>query len=216
MLCVQKFMMSFFLLGLFVVPVQLFADPPPPGAERVESQNVAPSEQDDLWGPNEAPHSTPRVIDVEPPSRVWSTLGQTGAGILGIVVFGFVGALVGAGSCVSSGEEAEWDALGCGYVGALAGAAIGTPISVWAVGEWIGWDGSLLATVAGVAIGAVAVSLAGRVYGSDATSVLLPAALIVVPAGGAVGYQLSADWSKNTGAEAMAKMTSIPIVHFEF
>jgi hypothetical protein len=214
-------MVAHLLVGLLSVPIQLFAAPPPPppppplAVEKIDkveqpgASELAESE-DELWDSGEAPQTS----YTEQPSRFVTGLAQTGAGLLGGIGFAFLGGFAGAALCQGG---SGFDVLGCVIGLAALGYGLGTPISVWAVGEWMGWDGSLLATFAGFALGVIVLSVvlqgASTNNGQDA---VLWTSLIGLPAGAAIGYQLSADWPKSAGVTAVPKVTSIPIVYFEF
>lgn len=202
------------MVGLLSVPMQLFAAAPPPPlpppvavekvekVEQPEASELAQSE-DEFWD-----------SDTEQPSRFVTGLVQTGAGVLGGIGFAFLGGFAGAALCQGG---SGFDDLGCVIGLAGLGYGLGTPISVWVVGEWMGWDGSLLATFAGFALGVIVMSVAlqGASTSNDQDA-LLWTSLIGMPAGAAIGYQLSADWPKSEGVTAAPKVTSIPIVYFEF
>jgi len=218
---IRKIIVAHFVVGLMSVPIQLFGAPPPPppppplAVEKIEkteqpgAQKLAQSE-DDLWDSGEAPQTSYS----EQPSRFVAGLAQTGGGILGGIGFGFLGGFAGAAICQ---EGSNLDDLACVLGLAALGYGLGTPISVWAIGEWMGWDGSLLATFAGFAISVVVLSVALQgASTSNGENGVLWTSLLGIPAGSAIGYQLSADWPKNSRVTVVPSVRSIPIVYFEF
>jgi len=79
---------------------------------------------------------------------------------------------------------------------------------VWAVGEWIGWDGSLLATMAGTLGGACISALVGAGLMAASQSII-PAVVVIglgVPTSAAFVYHGSAAWP--TGSNALLAPTA--------
>jgi len=198
-------MMSFVLLGLLFIPCRIFAVPPSSAVASDHVESLEPA-------PIEVTSETPAAYGSEEPSRVYAGAMQAAAGLVGGAVLSPVGMVIGAASCPGS----FWTEMGCGYVGGGIAAALGFTVATWAMGEWLGWDGSLLATVAGLVVTSVVLSYAFDAGGSGASEALTPMAYVLVPAGAVVGYQLSAEWSKNPGVAAMPRVTSVPIVAIEF
>lgn len=197
---VQRILVMFMFVGLFSAPLRLFAAPPSPGAEKGESQELIL---------DEAPQAQVKPVEFEEPSRVLAGTIQSVAGLAGGLATGFMGAFVGARMC----SDKEW---GCFLEGAYIGYGLGSTIVVWAVGEWLGWDGSLLATMGGAAVVAVVAGLAGHYAPNSVDDGIIFAGVALVPVAAAAGYQLSADWQTNTGVLAVPKVTSVPIVKFDF
>ncbi|MEZ4461706.1 MAG: hypothetical protein R3E66_18685 [bacterium] len=68
------------------------------------------------------------------------------------------------------------DGVWCAY-------GVAVPISVWAIGEALRWDGSFWVTLAGAIVG-------GVLFGAVTAG---PGLIFGAPIGGAIGFQLSAD-----------------------
>jgi hypothetical protein len=213
----RKIIVALFMVGLLSVPVQLLAAPPsspaPMAAEEVEKVDQAGSlklaPRDEFWDSADTRQSS----ETEAPGRFLTGLAQTGAGLVGGIGFAVVGALLGSGGGVQGFQ------LG-GAFGALLGYGLGTPISVWAVGEWMGWDGSFLSTFGGFAVSLIVAPLVLSPVlakaGGNGAAVVGTAMVIGIPAGAAFGYHLSADWPTSSGVTAVPDVTSISIVSFDF
>ena len=203
------------VLGMILTSFSSFAAPPsaPVSQEKPEAPVTQPLMDEDLRGPVKLePDPEPQVVDSEPANRVLSGLAQTGGAMVGGLVTGFLGFRIGCGGPRDSG-----DLITCNYPVLAISYGLGTVISAWAVGEWIGWDGSLLATIGGAAIAAIltAVVVENVPNSIDGESGLV-GVLFVIPASAALGYQLSANWPTATGVAAMPRVTSFPIVSFDF
>jgi hypothetical protein len=88
------------------------------------------------------------------------------------------------------------------------------------VGEWIGWDGSLLATIGGVVLGALVfgalASALDTLAGANTQDVGTLLFVLGMPTAGAAGYQLFADWPTGSNARLAPKATMFRVIHFEF
>ncbi len=195
---VQRMMLILTFVGLVNTPFRLFAAPPSP--ETAESQQLIL---------DEAPQAQVKPVAFEEPSRVLAGTIQAAAGLVGGLATGYLGAVIGGGMC----SDQEW---GCLLEGAVVGYGVGSTFIVWAVGEWMDWDGSLLATIGGAAAVAIVTGIAVQYVPVTIDGQFALAGMALMPVAAAAGYQLSANWPTNTGVLAMPKVTSVPIVKFDF
>jgi hypothetical protein len=232
----RKIIVAHVLMALLSVPVQLFAAPPSPPppievenvengenfeeveeidlleeveeidpvekVEEVEEVEQARSQESDRRDKSSGSGETRQLSATEPPSRIATGLAQSGAGLMAGLGLGLVGYALGGGGGGVQGFD-----IG-GMFLAFVGYGVGSSVSVWAVGESMGWDGSLFAT-----------------FGGFLASLMLAPLILVGPT---IGYQLSADWPTRQGvsavpgslalpaAVAMPDVTSISIVSFDF
>jgi len=226
----RKIIVAHVLVGFLSVPVQLFGAAPPPLPPHIAAENIEKVENFEKFEKVENCEKAEQAVspelerreessvsretpqsETEAPSRIPAALSQTGVGLVGGLGSALAGLLLGSIVCGKGSNPAGIPSpSGCGVVAALAGYLVGTSVSVWRFGEVMGWDGSLLATFAGLAVGVVA------------SIGFPPLALAFMPAGATFGYHLSADWPTSSGMTAMPgavgmpKVTSIPIVSFEF
>ena len=153
---------------------------------------------------------------VEPPEQrlqlrepalghVASAFVEAGGAFLIGTAIGFLGFVSGALVCADTNGEG-FEELGCALGWGLVAYSVAVPISVWAIGEALRWDGSFWLTLVGTIVG-------GALFGAVTAG---PGLLFGAPIGGAIGFQLSADPYSAPSAFNTQPATFVPVVSFQF
>jgi hypothetical protein len=153
----------------------------------------APAVQPHVGDPEQTSHSLGTRLLVE---------GLAGAGAS--IVLG----LAGAGLGLLMARDNDYYGLSVLFGGVL-GAGIGFPFGVWGGGEWMGGDGSLLATVGGYALGGVGLvgtNALGATLRDPGSRLIMGAGVLLPITGALLGYELSSGFRKR------AKLQVQPVV----
>lgn len=116
--------------------------------------------------------------------RSLRVLAGVGGGTVAAVGLGAVGALGGLGLCTQTDVDPE--CFRAPFLGAFVGALAGYPLGVWGMGEALGGDGRLWATMLGAGLGFAA---GMPIALSEPQAGVLPLALTVL--GAHIGYEVS-------------------------
>jgi len=201
-----KFLVCHLSLMILFVPVRLFAAPPLAAGE--SRQVIASEDKTPLHtaAPTAQTEEERELAFLNGDVEVEESNGSNGAGALGVV-----GQVVG-GLGLGVALLLAADQVGAPNMVALGVGAGGVSIGVWGVGEWVGWDGSYLATLVGVAaMGALTIL---SMEGSGQMGALVFGAL--VPLGGVAGYHLSDSWRSGASAYSAPSPKTVSILQFDF
>lgn len=155
------------------------------------------------------PDAAPRTPAWDGPTLAWQTLGGT----VGLGAGGLAGLLVTAGALKLRGGNGDGFAdLGLAFLGAGAGAVIGTGVGTWLAGHWNHGTGGLGWTVLGSAAGVTS----GMAIGSqivDGTTGVLVGAVVLGITGSILGYHLSSSATAPSPLAAAVRVDTRGRVH---